>query len=278
MASRLQQQPPTLKFINSESFSATRGKAEASVVVGSMELCGPDKALKSTQAGAKRRRRLGVCHHSGTALPAALRLLQDLARPISSNNHPNAALQRRNAFRKNSAPAAKPLVGLGSDGAPVIRRVAEAKGLGSVDELPNPVRRQEQRLSLTAVSRGISIITTPASVLLYVSRGQGPDHCWHFSRGRRRTYPSAPRGVRRHRSGRCSLAAPEPTTSGIDPSARVTKKKRLGRKLFLTFRLKVAKCRAVTGIDYRAHLLLSAFHHGMVMDEKARPQVLCSPH
>ena len=173
-------------------------------------------AIKSSAGGGKRRRRLGVCHHSGTALPAALRLLQDLARPALPGNHssgPTNALQRRNAFRKSSAPPAK--------------CIASGRSLKEnlIEERIKSVGRQD-RSSLTALSRSVSIIATPAAVLLYVSREQGPDHCWRWSRGQRRsTYPCAPKGVRRHRSGRQSLSDAATwrsySSSWINPSGGV---------------------------------------------------------
>ncbi len=55
-----------------------------------------------------RLRRLGICHVA-TRLPAPLRLLQDLAAPsqrqVSAIGVAPPQLERRNAFRKNSAPA-----------------------------------------------------------------------------------------------------------------------------------------------------------------------------
>lgn len=65
----------------------------------------------TTTTCARRRRRLGMCHQSGVPLPASLRLLQDLAKPVTTARSPSTAiatavtsLQRRNAFRKTSAP------------------------------------------------------------------------------------------------------------------------------------------------------------------------------
>lgn len=158
----------------------------------------------------KRRRRLGICHHSLALLPAPLRLLQDLAKPVTS-----PALHRRNAFRKNSAPA-KPGI-----------EIAGQAG----QKLPVAVTNlQKHRCSLTAVSQGLSIISTPAVVVLYVSDGRTSrrrrrndsedqkEQPETAVRSRRVTYPVAPRGVRhcqRWRQRRWSLA---PATSWIQPS------------------------------------------------------------
>jgi hypothetical protein len=69
-------------------------------------------AGRGIKAANKRFRRLGVCH-AATILPAPLRLLQDLATQRSAGTRAIAAgpplLERRNAFRKNSAPARSPL-------------------------------------------------------------------------------------------------------------------------------------------------------------------------
>lgn len=65
-----------------------------------------DKMAAAAAMEGKRRRRLGICHHSSVLLPAPLRLLQDLAKPVVAPSL--TSLQRRNAFRKNSAPAKNP--------------------------------------------------------------------------------------------------------------------------------------------------------------------------
>lgn len=210
------------------------GKTSSSRVTGGG---GGGSGSSGIAGGNKRRRRLGVCHHSGTSLPAALRLLQDLARPNANNNNntttttSSPALQRRNAFRKNSAPTAKPwsMMEIETSAA---SKADEQQPRRCSSQLTRPARRPAQQphqhSSLTVVSRGISIISTPAAILLYVSsRGSGPDHCWRWNLagtgqvGRRCTYPATPRGVRRHPTRRCSLADTNTVSSWIKPNSGV---------------------------------------------------------
>lgn len=157
----------------------------------------------------KRRRRLGICHHSETLMPAPLRLLQDLAKPAALS----PSLHRRNAFRKNSTPA-KPC-------API--EIAA----GQAGQTCQPVH--QQRCSLTAVSPSVSVISTRAVVVVYVAdrrlsttqrrRTECNGHKREVTEFRRRlSYPVARRGVRRTR--RPSVA---PTTSWIQPSGVTNK-------------------------------------------------------
>ena len=164
-----------------------------------------------------RRRRLGICHHSGALLPAPLRLLQDLA---AKNAGSSPALHRRNAFRKNSAPAAKPWIEINGQ-----EQQEEEKK--TAKPVPFVIEKQ-QRCSLTAVSQGLSIISTPAVVVLYVSDRRRRPSCHRRSQSeaivvarrlghRRLTYPVAPRGVR-HESWRSRRFSNNPATSWIQPS------------------------------------------------------------
>ena len=172
-----------------------------------------------------RRRRLGICHHSGALLPAPLRLLQDLA---AKNAGSSPALHRRNAFRKNSAPAAKPWIEINGQ---------EQQEEKTAKPVPFVIEKQ-QRCSLTAVSQGLSIISTPAVVVLYVSDRRRRPSCHRRSQSeaivvarrlghRRLTYPVAPRGVR-HESWRSRRFSFNPATSWIQPSG--VKKNVFGRR------------------------------------------------
>lgn len=137
--------------------------------------------------GGGRSRRLGICHHSGSILPAPLRLLQDLAKVgggggghlsppsivISLTTGQSPALQRRNAIiRKNSAPArAKPWIEIAGQQAAATTAVNATGNYVHqlLDVTEAKLKQHQQRCSLTAVSQGLSIISTPAVVVLYVS-------------------------------------------------------------------------------------------------------------
>lgn len=126
----------------------------------------------------QRARRLGICHHSGSILPAPLRLLQDLAKgggasmpsivissSSSSSSSTSATLQRRNAIiRKNSAPARARIEIAGQAAS---NNYVSQHGL--LLDVSQQQQQQHQRCSLTAVSQGLSIISTSAVVVLYVS-------------------------------------------------------------------------------------------------------------
>ena len=131
-----------------------------------------------------RSRRLGICHHTGSILPAPLRLLQDLAKVggvVASSTIPSivissatsaqssSLLQRRNAIiRKNSAPATRAKIEIANiSAAPV---PASTNDVNQLVDVTDPSRLYaKQRCSLTAVSQGLSIISTSAVVVLYVS-------------------------------------------------------------------------------------------------------------
>ncbi len=213
-------------------------------ITGNNGRCGPISA-------SKRRRRLGVCHSEGTALPASLKLLQDLALPNHILNDKNKrisisgaspGLQRRNAFRKNSAPATKhfPMMEIASGvmEAERLRRLSSSQLNRLVHQTQAHELDNEKSSSLTALSYGVSIISTPVAVMLYVSSlGQNPDHYWKWAlpRGnsrpaspggvrRRCTYPATPRGVRRHSPRRryslATLCDSSATSTWINPSSR----------------------------------------------------------
>ena len=138
-----------------------------------------------------RSRRLGICHHTGSILPAPLRLLQDLAKvggvASSSSTIPSivissatsaqsSSLQRRNAIiRKNSAPATRAKIEIANISAAAAPSAAVPPASTNdvnqlVDVTDDPSRLYaKQRCSLTAVSQGLSIISTSAVVVLYVS-------------------------------------------------------------------------------------------------------------
>lgn len=160
---------------------------------------------KNQTAGGKvriqqRARRLGICHHSGSILPAPLRLLQDLAKVGGASSTSSTTLQRRNAIiRKNSAPA---------------RSRTEIAGPNNYGRLVDVTEQQQhQRCSLTAVSQGLSIISTSAVVVLYVSDRRPSLSSRHFRSQNKQSadcspldiaptrqrvsYPVASRGVRR---------------------------------------------------------------------------------
>jgi hypothetical protein len=116
----------------------------------------------------RRRRRHGVCHESGVPLPAALRLLQDLASPTvfrgSSYNVATAAtsLQRRNAFRKISAPVRAAAQQLPDSlqsypcpPSPPLSMASTGYSFGQLSSHRVALRRRQRRSSATATTDNV---------------------------------------------------------------------------------------------------------------------------
>lgn len=155
---------------------------EGKTVAGQSAGVGGKVRVQQPTGGGGRSRRLGICHHSGSILPAPLRLLQDLAKVggghhlsppsiVISSTAQSPALQRRNAIiRKNSAPArAKPWIEIAGQQAATAVNATGHYVNQLLDVTEAKLKQHQQRCSLTAVSQGLSIISTPAVVVLYVS-------------------------------------------------------------------------------------------------------------
>ena len=170
-------------------------------------------AGRGIKAANKRFRRLGVCH-AATILPAPLRLLQDLATQRSAGTRAIAAgpplLERRNAFRKNSAPARSPFSKIAAAGrlnttadvinkshvppptCPVQLRLHVHKGGSQSAAKSISVNGTISTLAGRRLSMGGTWPLNSASQTTFTDDGEGVCRSSHVGR-RRWTFPVPPR-------------------------------------------------------------------------------------